>query len=122
MKNSSNIKPGVGGGYSNQLNIISCDFLSMWSGATLGSCSETGDTHKSSVRASYADAMVWWYLKVDSPSLYTPRAEIAVSLVFTWPKAFKTQLTFVKKTGDTLKADPARRPPLSRKLKTVLMP
>lgn len=70
--------------------------------------------HKSSVRASCADAMVWWYLKVDSSCLHTLRAEIALSLVFTWPKAFNTKLTFRGKTGDSLKADPATKPPLSR--------
>lgn len=42
-----------------------------------------------------------------------------MSLVFMWPKAFKTQLTFMRKTGDSLKADPARKLLLSRKLKTL---
>lgn len=117
MKNSSNIKPGVGGGYSNQLNIVSCDFLSTRSGAALGSCSETAGTHKSRVRASYADATVWRRLKVDSLSLYILRSEIAASFVFTWPKASKMQSTFMRKTGDGLKTDPARRPLMSTKHK-----
>lgn len=42
-----------------------------------------------------------------------------MSLVFMWPKTFKTQFTFMRKTGDSLKADPARKPLLSRKLKTL---
>lgn len=59
------------------------------------------------------------HFRSGSTCLYTLRAEIAMSLVFMWPKTFKTQFTFMRKTGDSLKADPARKPLLSRKLKTL---